>query len=285
MLPVRSLVRTLKTRHGGVIVKKLYFVIFILTILAGNVFSQEETNDWINFGWYAGWLSSTTENDFSLNSHIGADFRARFSENWSIEGFQVYNWNDNEWSDRASINSLGLVYKNQDWRVDIGNVATPTTFLHRPYPVSSGGQFETLPQSRMPGGTYGVRVQKGRFLVGLAERDGDYSEFHVGYKTDSVKVSAWTGPVNSGIGLTTKHDSVETISNLSEDIFSNTILLDAKVLTVFSDIGYKFQEEIWEKSEVGILKEIALASKLKLLGCVSYRFHSEEPVVYLWLHF
>lgn len=219
-----------------------------------------------------------------LDTRLGAGATLHFGEEWSVETYSVYYW-ENDWSDRTNLNSVALKYQEGGFRLDLGKIATATTLLHRPHPVSSGGQFETEPMGWMLGGGYGFRIQYGSFLASLTDDGEGGAEVSLGFTKEGIKASLWYGDVTQGIAVTTNAGRLRTTNVWSQNILANTLMIDTIAgVTAFSDVGYNTKNKRWTKSEFGVFRDWKLRAGI-FTGAISCRPNKKELRAYLWLHF
>lgn len=266
-------------------------IVFITVfLLPGFVLGQEDEKETplVTPYVYAGSLwTFSSEEKATVNTRLGAGASLHLNENWRLDGWSMYEWDNRNWSNRLGLNSFSIVYQAGDTRLDMGKVATVTTFLHRPHPISAGGQFETKPQAYMLGGAYGIRIQKGSLLLSVTDDgvSGDKgAEVNLGVNKRGVKASIWYNQMQAGLAVSTSHGRIETVNVWSQGVVANTLMINLTKCTFFSDVGYDIKEEEWIKSELGLFHEFELGH-LKCVPAASVELVNKECILYLWIHF
>jgi hypothetical protein len=173
--------------------------------------------------------------------------------------------------------------------VTIGSMATLVT-EQRPLPVTADGQFESVSESQIPGGSLGAKVKYNigssfQLAGGIAVRKGlpEYAG-RITYK--KVQLSGWYSQCDSlfGTALTVDFKRVYSTFVFKQKTIADVLTIKlSKDWSLYSDVVYDLSTKKLYSGEIGIMKSFESKYLKGLFGLTyDYKLHSVSS--YLFIH-
>jgi len=173
--------------------------------------------------------------------------------------------------------------------VTIGSMATLAT-EQRPLPVTANGQFESVSESQIPGGSLGAKVKYDlsssfQLAGGIAVRKGlpEYAG-RITYK--KVQLSGWYSQCDSlfGAALTVDFKRVYSTFVFKQKTIADVLTIKlSKDWSLYSDVVYDLSTKKLYSGEIGIMKSFE-SKYLKGLFGLTYDYKLHSVTSYLFIH-
>lgn len=250
--------------------KQLLIVTIIMIVLTTQGFCQIENikiNDEITVNKvYAGMLSGTMFSLDSLSSssfvniRMGSEMTYKPSQFISLHAWGIYQSDATNW---YATSFWTKINPSKKWDIQFGKLATLAT-LHRPHPVTSGGQFETWTQSQSPSGSLGVKTnysfgEKITIGAGIFQRNKQ-AEYQLDLTIASLKITGYYTKYSDQFGVVTTLSLdrlYSTIAWKQDQVLATTTVYKfgyQKDLQIYTDQGYDLNINKLVRSETGIIK-------------------------------
>jgi hypothetical protein len=180
------------------------------------------------------------------------------------------------------------VAPTKHWSLTFGQMATPST-EQRPHPVSSGGQFETSTQAKIPGGAPGIKIKyTGAITVGagLAVRNGS-AEYHAMCAKGAHTFSGYYRTSDKQKGFAYTYDGTKLYSVIvyipRALLGTTTVLRFKNDVAVFADVGYGLDQSKLTRMEGGCIKRFK-SKWVKGLFSLTYDYKTTCVNGYVFIH-
>ncbi len=283
--------------------RKLVFSVLFFVLISSWAFAQMEKVAYSSDSSividrvYLGSLSNINVGS-DLANESGHSFRLGVQGTWSINQMfklKAYSVYDRAGGEDFVYNSFSLRAEKNAWFLELGRMSTPSTEL-RPLPPTADAHFETWTQSRLPGGSVGIKggyvFQEDRVLtLGLHERNGE-AEYGARLQIDDFNLAGAYELASEKVSLGSSYKTSWTYHFLSftneknETIVGNLTVLDVsakKKIQAYMDAGYSFENEDFPRLEIGLMKNFE-ADFLKGLFCLGWAYEIKSVKAYLFVH-
>ena len=284
--------------------KQKLFIAIVMIVISIQGFGQIKDikiNDEITVNKvYAGMLSGTMFSLDSLSStnfvnvRIGSEVTYKPSKFISLHAWGIYQSDATNW---YATSFWTKINPTKSWDIQVGKLATLAT-LHRPHPVTSGGQFETWAQAQSPGGALGVKTnysfgQKTSIGIGVFQREKK-PEYQVGLTISSFQIAGYYTEYSdqfcavATLSLDRLYSTVawKQGSDIENSVVATTTAYSfgtQKDIQVYTDQGYDLTAKKFVRSETGIIK---LFSSQWIKGKLAMGYNWENNTVngYLFVY-
>lgn len=277
-------------------------LLLCIVILAKATFAQIENfavssdNSVVIEGVYLGSLAninvnSDLQHDAGHSLRLGLQGRFEINEMLSVRAYSVY---DRSSQDQV-INNFALRAQQSNVFIEAGRTSTPATQM-RPLPPTAAGHFETYTQSRLPGGSLGVKggyifQEDQAITIGVFERNS-LPEYGVNLKLNDFQVAAAYGVAQERISLGASYQArnsfhfVSLIGDEEDTILASLLVLDAipqHAVQLYCDAGYSFKQKDLPRLEIGVLKNFESEVLNGLFG-LAWSYEIRSVKAYLFVH-
>jgi hypothetical protein len=234
-----------------------------------------------------------------LESESGHSLRFGVQAYWTLSPIlkiKAYSVYDRAYGEDIVINNFSLRAQKNGFFGEIGRMATPSTEL-RPLPPTADAQFETWTQSRLPGGSVGIKggyvfAKDQVITLGLHERNGQ-AEYGARLQINKFNLAAAYETAGDKLSLGSSYKSkssyhfLSAVSDKEETIVGSLTIIDFQIakqeLKAYLDAGYSFSSEDFPRLEIGLLKNIEAGLAKGLFG-LGWSYEIKAVKAYLFVH-